>query len=876
MIPPEIITLGTTVIEFAVKQTGILDKIRTRLGLDPVKRALEVSLLAAMKSVQPDYPNLTSILFDIHFLTHGAGPILSQYINGSRDPSASELAQAWAAQFGQAIGDADRQMATTAAEAYLKALERELRKHDEFEYIYRGQVIDKLSSITTALQASPIGALSKANNLVRSAFRLGDDEAANFSYIRDPISEQWQAAAGFLTESQQHDKHSDVLLLLGAANSGKTRLAIESMSAALPDWYVLPWHPDYSAAQIPPDLQLQDRDIVIFADDLHEYVSHAQAGSETFSVSTNLPAVTFQTLLDRVRACTHRTVVVATSRDEHADDVFASLPYAMSQAKIIYLPTFDPDRGKSQGIVDMLEARGARYPKEWDGTIGSVVLGLEKKRSQYLAFRNSPGGSVLRAMKLLTLARISQHTKSRIQLVRAKVFGDTPVGGDIRVWDDAVNELTRSQFVTEDIREIDKAPRLNIGKDSYLEHVIADYPSKQRSKQLDQHYAALHTALLEAKDKEALVNLGVAYLDLQRFVDAEAVYADILDLDPTMTMAWQNRANALFSMGRKVEALAASDRTIELDPENAVAWSNRCAILAGLDRYVEALESIERSLTFDPQNETATINHCSVLTKLGRAQEALKLLENVRESQQSTQLFWHNLGTTMLALGEREQALTAFERALELEPSSIPCLSNKIAVLGELRRFKEALSLMEGISDESPGAEMIWSNRGKIYYELGDLTASLDAFDHALKLKPDLIEGLKGKAEVFIKLGWRGDALAVLENLVKLYPENAHAWNHKGTTELKFDLYEKAAFSFECATTRDGTFSTAWNNKGVALSKLGRLAEAADAFRRACETDPSSLQASENLEKALAALSELSQNSKARFNISITDGSGSV
>src|SRR5260370_33355328 len=96
----------------------------------------------------------------------------------------------------------------------------------------------------------------------------------------------------------------------------------------------------------------------------------------------------------------------------------------------------DLENQESRDILDRFTQEGAHYCEEWDGTLGARVLGLAKKQSQYLALRASLAGAIMRAMKLLALARTNEHTCGRIRLACAEILGGRELANEPAPWVD--------------------------------------------------------------------------------------------------------------------------------------------------------------------------------------------------------------------------------------------------------------------------------------------------------------------------------------------------------------------------------------------------------------------------------------------------------
>src|SRR5258708_31985594 len=110
---------------------------------------------------------------------------------------------------------------------------------------------------------------------------------------------------------------------MGESNAGKTRLAYETIKAALPDWNVLRWRPDYIVDGTLVSEASSQENVVIFIDDLQDYISPLFTHDHR--------SIALRTLIETLLQDVQRMVIVATCRLEDKAHVQAEMDWLLDQ-----------------------------------------------------------------------------------------------------------------------------------------------------------------------------------------------------------------------------------------------------------------------------------------------------------------------------------------------------------------------------------------------------------------------------------------------------------------------------------------------------------------------------------------------------------------
>ncbi len=152
---------------------------------------------------------------------------------------------------------------------------------------------------------------------------------------------------------------------------------------------------------------------------------------------------------------------------------------------------------------------------------------------------------------------------------------------------------------------------------------------------------------------EAHAAMGIIYRLDRDWAAAERSLQRAIDLDPSLTDAYLDRARGVFfPAGRTDEALREIDRAARVDPLSPAVSHDRALILMGAGRFDEAIENCRPLVAQDPPFYLADQVLARALVQKGRFAEAIPMLEKQVKGDINT----HHLGYAYAMAGRRAEA----------------------------------------------------------------------------------------------------------------------------------------------------------------------------------------------------------------------------
>lgn len=176
------------------------------------------------------------------------------------------------------------------------------------------------------------------------------------------------------------------------------------------------------------------------------------------------------------------------------------------------------------------------------------------------------------------------------------------------------------------------------------------------------------------------IETGLAHQQAGRFAEAEAIYRQILAVDP-------NHADALHLSGLIAYHRGEYARACELimaalaRRESEIFYGNLGNALAARGMRAAAMESFRQAIALNSKYVHSHNNLGNLLREEGRLTEAVECFRTVIALQPEYAEAHNNLANALVDLGELDAAIEAYRRAIALKPGLLEARSNLLFIL---------------------------------------------------------------------------------------------------------------------------------------------------------------------------------------------------
>jgi superkiller protein 3 len=281
-------------------------------------------------------------------------------------------------------------------------------------------------------------------------------------------------------------------------------------------------------------------------------------------------------------------------------------------------------------------------------------------------------------------------------------------------------------------------------------------------------------------DPELKASLGELYLEMNRIVEAERIFSDMIESSALLPQNYFYLAKVESEKGNLDEAVRFYDLAITTaDGYYPDALLHKGFILLQLDRTKEAADAYKEAIRLRPDYSEAHYNLGLLFHRDEDYRQALRHYRRAVFVEPSYAKAWYNAGVVFRSKGEPDSARYYFEQALTYKPDYVKALLNLGVEHSDLQEFDKAISMYRKLLSYYPNYTPALFNLGLAYRKNGQDKEAQRAYEKLLEYDPENIGALKNLGVLY---GNEGNH----ELAIQLYEDGIDRAVHD--PELRFNL----------------------------------------------------------------------------------------
>jgi protein O-mannosyl-transferase len=148
--------------------------------------------------------------------------------------------------------------------------------------------------------------------------------------------------------------------------------------------------------------------------------------------------------------------------------------------------------------------------------------------------------------------------------------------------------------------------------------------------------------------------------------DSLSLWTKVIKHEPTLAIAYHNRAEAYAGIGQIQAAENDWNQTLLLDPNYAPAYRNRAKLKLMAKEWPAALADLNKAIELDSNTVESYKNRAFAKMQIGQNQESIEDWNRVIVLQPTDREARHNRGLACFRLNRREQACMDWTEAFRL------------------------------------------------------------------------------------------------------------------------------------------------------------------------------------------------------------------
>jgi tetratricopeptide (TPR) repeat protein len=311
------------------------------------------------------------------------------------------------------------------------------------------------------------------------------------------------------------------------------------------------------------------------------------------------------------------------------------------------------------------------------------------------------------------------------------------------------------------------------------------------------------------------------------------LFTDVLDKNPDVSVALNNRGNAYSNMGEYELALQDFNRGIKLSPGMKHLYNNRALALHKLDSSVEAVADLNKAIKLDPGYLDAYVNKGNILLDLEDTEGAIESFTRAINVAPRKAVNYLLRADVYKSIHNYEAAIRDFNNAIRVYPKSIEAYFSRGMTYLEEQNYDKALKDFERVKEIDPDVAEAYNEIGNILNKKGDYSAALKQLTKAIELNVDYAEAYNNRGISCFYLNDNSQALNDFDHAIGLDSTFAKAYANRGNFRVFQNDSVKALADYNMALKLNPDDYLTFMNRGNLLYSLGNKSAACRDWKRA-------------------------------------------
>ncbi len=178
----------------------------------------------------------------------------------------------------------------------------------------------------------------------------------------------------------------------------------------------------------------------------------------------------------------------------------------------------------------------------------------------------------------------------------------------------------------------------------------------------------IESQMINADHPSAHLNLGVLYMNLHDYNNAELAFKTAIETEPGLMASYINMADLYRVTGRESDGEEMLQTALKLHPEMSAVHYAMGLLLVRKGEQLKALEYLEQAAVLEPENSRFAYVYGVALNSLEQAEEAISYLEKALERHPYDRDILYTLATILAEQERIPEAIDYAEKLMEYYP----------------------------------------------------------------------------------------------------------------------------------------------------------------------------------------------------------------